>query len=661
MNCGKYLLILSSAVLPFAAHAAFYSWTGNGGKDAAGRYYYDDPLNWGGGSPAYVSNPTDPGLGLMNTVTITLTNDFVSTRHCYQAAGTHNTFDLNGHKLTLMGNARWNSKNAKVTVTNGTLHVASDLQIATTQGTSWDITNTWLFVDGPGAKVITQGNISMSYQSNVWCVVRNGGSLTGTLLLGTFASSTNAGGTFQITGAGSLFHSTGSKLGISTYAHNTDHRFIIEDGARLANVTEFYIGSGKRTSAVFDHADFTNAPIFYISGGVSNTLDFAGITFPAPLTQIYCWSGFGHRIAISDGSRIDFPGAFSPFHSSTYNSLFEVTGGSIFARTNDNTRTSTGEGSSCCGNTFRIAGTGSTFIYDGYVYVGNVDASATFLIEEGGQLVHSGRNSGTVYVSQTGTTNNSFVVRKKGLVKSNGLHLGTGARACDNYVFVSDGGVVSNSGVLALGYWQRDPASGSFMKTPGGTNTMVVTSGGRVVSLFGSVFGSGNTIAITNGTAQFTGSANFPTGTYSFSCPDAILDTVEAQAKSETPSGDTHIMIGGTNSLFVSTHANGSMDFHGNTDFSFGIPAEGYRQAPIQSSKDIVLANCGGLHVELEGDSAAHRNREVVLMQAAGNLTVDEASLTAFNSELPKAYRVAVRDGNKLVLKPINGTLITFQ
>ena len=48
-------------------------------------------------------------------------------------------------------------------------------------------------------------------------------------------------------------------------------------------------------------------------------------------------------------------------------------------------------------------------------------------------------------------------------------------------------------------------------------------------------------------------------------------------------------------------------------------------------------------------------------MQAAGNLTVDEASLTAFNSELPKAYRVAVRDGNKLVLKPINGTLITFQ
>ncbi len=641
------------------ADAAFYSADFKGGKDALGRYYYDDPANWGGGSPAFAGSATDPGLGLNAGIQwFVLTNGFDSTRLVVQASQANHGIDLGGHTLTLMGSMRHYKDNNSFTVSNGTLRVKGDYQVSSVQAGSPPATNDALNVRGAGTRLVAS-MVSIPLGTNIVFSLEDGATAQADLAFGASGDAV-CDSRMTFTGQGTRFELNASRLSVFRgNAANCGNRLEVRDGARLDNLSELYL-SGTSNAVAFCGTALTNAPKLSILGGVGNAVELDDLDLSAQgIPQMDIRSAHASRMSLTGSTRITRSEAFVPFVNST-NCVFEIADGALLARTNGNFMTSTDDSADSIGNVLRIVGVGSKLLYDAYAYCGFKGVNSTVCVEDGGILEHSGRNSGSFYVGYTGTGFHRLLA--SGLdshVKVMAFYLAAnGASFCEARI---SEGAVCESDFSVIGWWKRDPADAAFSATPGGTNVLAVTSGGTWSTRWLTTSGVGNALAVTNGSFVATGALSYGGRSYAIAIPDPIFETEAALAKLKTVPRDTHISIGGTNSVIRSTDAAGNIRFAGKTDFSFEIPAEGYRQVPIQSAGDIEIVDCGSMRVSLpDGWATANPGAKVVLMEAAGALRVDAQSLTAFNSALPERTRIRVK-GKRLVLSSQKGCLMLLR
>lgn len=661
MNCQyKAGLSVLCAAWTSSLFAAWGNANFGGSKDALGRYYFHDPANWSGVDPKYTTNATDPGFGL-NTGTqwFTLADDFASTRLVIQAAGAKHGIDLAGHTLTLKGNMRSYQNDNGFTVSNGTLSIVNEYQVGSQQTGCSDPVGDYLVVTGPNT-TFSAANLYLSFGTNNFCTVQDGATVNAKLVFGDGTGSRTGGNVLRVTGANTRFVNKVTAFNMFTSDAHCRNLLEVSGGAKFEGMDKLYFKGIENHVRFADNALPATPDTLSIIGGTSNVLEVAGSRFKTAGARLDMVSGKGHRISLQDGTHYYFEGAYVPCGAVT-NSMLEITGGSVFARTNGNNKTSTSYSRAAVNNTIRIADPGSKFLFDAYVYVGEYDTGATMLVENGGSLEHTGRGSGSVYVAQLlETGGHALVVRGAGSkVVANSVSLAANG-ACNCRIAVSDHGVVSNLSAMAVCYWKRDPSDGNFSKMPGGTNVLSIASDGLVVSPVLTMSGTGNTLAVTNGELRLTSTMlALPGRNYALAIPDPIFETEAALAKLKTIPRDMHVRIGGTNSVIKTTNtANGNVYFAKNTDFSFEIPEAGYEQVPIQSAKDIEIVGCGKITVDAGAWIAAHPKVKVVLMQAAGSISIDAASLAAFNSALPPHYKVRLSgDGKRLLLTPQLGFL----
>lgn len=650
---------VAAAAFAQTSVAAFYNANFKGGQDALGRYYYDDPTNWSGGSPAYAGTAGDPGLGLNAGVQwFTLTNDFASTRVVVQAQNARHGIDLGGHVLTLMDSMRHYNNDNSFTVSNGTLRITNAYQVSSAQNNMSPATNDSLSVRGAGTR-LEAATVSMPLGTNIAFRLEDGATAQADIA---FGASTTAicDSLMSFTGEGTRFELKSSALNLfNGNAANVGNRLDVSDGARLDNLSALYL-YGTSNTVAFCGAALTNAPTLSIVGGVGNAIELADLDLSAQdIPRLDIRSSRASRVTLTGSTRVTRSAAFAPFVSST-NCVFEITDGALLARTNGNVMTAT-DGASCVSNVLRIAGAGSKLLYDAYFYCGFTGLDTTVRVEDGGALEHSGRNSGAFFVGNTATGGHRLVVSgEDSLVKVSSLYVaGNGASFCE--ARVSDG-AACEAVVTGIGWFKRDPSDSAFSAAPGGTNVLAVTSGGTWSTTWLSTSGVGNELAVTNGCLVAAGASALGTRHYAIAVPDPVFETEAALAKLETVPRETHVRIGGTNSVIRSTSSLGNVRFAGKTDFSFEIPAEGYRQVPIQSAADIEIVDCGPIRVSVpDGWAKANAGAKVVLMEAAGTLSVDATSLAAFNSsELPDGMRISVK-GKRLVLSVPKGCVMLIR
>lgn len=641
------------------ADAAFYSADFKGGKDALGRYYYDDPANWGGGSPAFAGSATDPGLGLnAGSQWLVLTNDFVSTRIVVQASHANHGIDLGGRTLTLKGSMRHYADNNSFVVSNGTLCIQNDYRVSSAQNGMPPATNDALIVRGAGTRLVAS-SVSIPLGTNIVFRLEDGATAQADLAFGA-SGDVVFGSRMAFTGQGTRLELNSPRLSVFRgNAANCGNRLEVGEGARLDNLSELYV-SGVSNAVALSGSALTNAPRLAILGGVGNAIELADLDLSAQgIPQMDIRGSTESRMTLAGSSRITRCEAFVPFVNST-NCIFEIADGALLARTNGNFMTSTEDSADSVGNVLRIVGVGSKLLYDAYAYCGFKGVSSTVRVEDGGVLEHSGRNSGSLYVGYAETGFHRLLASGVGSrVKVAALYVaGNGASFCEARI---SEGAVCESDFSVIGWWKRDPADAAFSATPGGTNVLAVTSGGAWSTKWLTTSGVGNVLAVTNASFVATGALSYGGRKYAIAIPDPIFETAEALAQLKTVPRDTHISIGGTNSVIRSTDAAGNIRFAGKTDFAFEIPAEGYLQVPIQSAADIEIVDCGPMRVSLpDGWATANPGAQVVLMEAVGALRVDAQSLAAFNSALSERTRIRVK-GKRLVLSSQKGCLVLLR
>lgn len=589
------LVLAFCASWSFVAEAVY--WSGGGISNDKGKLL-EDKANWNNSEPS-----TQSSLGFKkNSVSVSLDSDKTLPRFFFEAGGDVK-FDLAPYVLTVETTGvpfKTTQRNATVTLKSGTIDCGEKSIAFDNAGSSNYCTNNTIVVTGSSA-VLSAGGISFDYSTN--CCFR------------------------------------------------------AENGATV-NVPVFSVMGAKNTISLYG-VGFPQAVPMTVDGVSGNTLALTNVSLSGSVggcDGLGVRAGEMQRIILSGNTTAWSKEQWSPFSGTARNSVFEILDGAVFARTNANAWTSTDNNNSkCSGNTMRIAGTGSMLLYDAYVQCGGYADSTTFIVEDGGLVSWTGKNSGNFQVGAYDVTNTELRVRSGGKLEVKALSISQRSGSL-NRVSISgtDSSVECSSACFVGMATDRQPVE----KTPAaGTNVLAVADSGSLKASFLTFAGSENILALTNGTISVS-SCFSSTDKTAIAIPDPNFYGTDTTAT--TPSVNNHVMIGGSRSLLESTAAGRHISFAQNTDFTFAIPSSGYECAPIKSAGDITFANCGAVHVDATAFIAAG-GKAVVLAEAEGTLSVDSASLANFNSSLPSGWKIRVRQGNQLVLSETKGLVLVVQ
>ena len=337
-----------------------------------------------------------------------------------------------------------------LTVADGAVlrHLGSNpsFDVSTTNG----VTNTVL-ITGPGSRVsaslVRLGNAGVA---NI--VISNGGVMSNTSLSTVGSTGTASGSTMLVTGANSLFVTTGSLL-LGSDASNTVTT--ISNGGRLANnFGTLGAGTGTSNRVIVDGGTWSNSSVLRFGtgsgGGHSLLITNGGIVTAGSQGVILGATNLstGNTILVTGANALLTSGTFNETSiglRSSSNSVtvengarFNITGANGFR---------IGQESTANANSLLVTGSGTVFTNNDSTLVVGRDGSSNSLVLADGAFM---RNASLVVSSNASALGNSVLVSGAGTVLSNAASLQVGVLG-SGQMRITNSGVVHAGNTLGIG------------------------------------------------------------------------------------------------------------------------------------------------------------------------------------------------------------------
>ena len=634
------------------------------------------------------------------SASMSLDQDFTATRFCHQIANTSIDFNLGGYTLTFTfqdkgtdsycSAFKMNANNTVTLLSNGTL-VTSNGGVDIAPVNHGTFANNRFVVSGSGAAV--RGTwLKLVGGVNNWLMVTNGASATFTYLhLGSDSGYSTFGNGVRFADAGTVWNMarpSGAET-LFNSALSISNRFEVI-GATINGVTDtFKLMNGIANVIRLENAVFggSQLPLFSIEGGTSNRFELVGLnlsgyrgtqlavsagvgnalrlensdfgaTVPPLLRaangnrleiadQVFDYAatespfqvngGSGGEIHISGTTRINGSELWRLFYANVYDSLIDVSGGASVMRTNKVSILTMDGNAACGGNVLRVADTGTVFGYDGYAYIGWYGDRSTLLVENGGRMAAPittslAGNSGSMHIGYVKGVGNRIVLRTGGTLAVNALNVGVASivsgvhyASQDNRLEVLEDGIAQIAGDINVGYKSGSPSTVS-------SNNAVVVAGGNLSAKNLTFVGAESTLSVTNGTVTLSGSLNM--------AADGATGT------------NMHVCVGGNTSTVT---AAGNVTFANGTDFTLAWPAAGKVGPVFRANGNVTFRGTGPVRIDTSVPFVT--GQTVILAEAGGTLTVDDAARAALASALPDRCGVMLSK-KRLVVKALAGTYL---